>query len=305
MQINPLPFDELKISISTFMVYSNLKFNFEKLFELLPINLPENVPLSKKKKTPIVKKITAKKGDIWSTRHKDLFKGVITKEIKNANDVGPKSGIHFLNQTSCYLSLGNKNVHIMIYKDKFKIAGCKNIEEAIETVCILWGIIKTFKEGYEMIEDPIFVFEKVMSNIGYSFGFNIDRKKLNNLMNDKKYSDFVYSSRYESGSNSVNIKFLTNTDGIKYKCIKFNKDSDTFELSETENIIYKQKKKKENKMTTSFLVFLSSKVIESGRNEQILKDHYEKFVSIIKENKSLIEEKIIENVSSKIEDIIK
>lgn len=303
MQINPLPFNEIEISISTFMVYSNVNFNFQKLFNLLPVNIPDNIPLSKKKKTPVMKKIIVKKGDIWSIRHKDEFRGVMTKGIKKINDVGPNPKGHFLNQTSCYLSLGNKNVHIMIYKDKFKIAGCKIVEEAIETVKIMWEIIKPFEECVEVKEKPTFIFEKVMSNIKYNFGFNIDRKKLNNLMNDKKYSEFVHSSRYESGSNSVNIKFLANIDGIKYKCIKFDKDIEEFQLSEVDNIIYK--KKKEEKITTSFLVFLSSKVIESGRNEVILRKHYEKFVSIIEENKNLIEEKIIENVSSKIEDIMK
>lgn len=143
---------------------------------------------------------------------------------------------YFLNQLTCVLSIGDKLLNIMIFNNKYKIAGCKNIGQAQEAIAILWHYIKDVEEAVSYIKNteklqgkaeenepefetiktilkrenvrPEFIFDIVMTNIDFFIGFPIDRVKLNKLMNNAKYKDIVKMSSFETtGSTNVNIKF--------------------------------------------------------------------------------------------------
>lgn len=279
-------FDELGTSTKTVMVYSNVQFNFEKLFESLPIT-EVDVPLTKKKKLPDMKKVKAPRGAIISLRYKNKFRGIVTKAVSD------KKSTYFLNQVTCILSLGNKNLHIMMFKNKLKIAGNKDTEQAYDTVKLLWDHIQKIENGYNFLDKnpPRFIFDVVMTNVDFKLGFQIDRRKLNNLMNSSKYRDFVYMSRFETtGNTNVNIKlYCKKPPEFSYKCLTIDKNKPSF--SNEKDNIYNDKKKQKPKYTT-FLVFRSSKVIESGCYNNEMRIGYEKFINIIKENKEQIEEKI-------------
>jgi hypothetical protein len=302
----PENFSTVPISIKTIMVYSNIYFDYINIFKNVPITIPENIFLTKKKKMPDIKKLVAPYGTIFSARHGNDYRGLIFKEPKK------KKGF-FLNQSSFYLSLGDKNVHIMIFKNTIKIAGSKKIEQAPEIMSILWGYISKIENSYKFIElendryfsyfgvdpqtkrRPTFTFEVVMTNVDFRLGFSIDRKKLNNLMNDQKYSDIVHLSKFETtGSVHVNIKMKINDPPlIKFKYLIM----DGLEpiVSECDKNFYEPLKKTKKKNYTTFLVFLSSKVIESGRYDEVSERHFNQFINIIKENRNLIEEKICQD----------
>lgn len=306
----PENFSKVPISIKTIMAYSNINFNFIEIFKQIPVVIPDNVPLTKKKKLPDIKKVVAKYGTIFSARHGNDYRGLIFKETTNKK-------AFFLNQSSFYLSLGEKNVHIMIFKNTIKIAGSKKIEQAPEIINILWGYISKMSNVYSLIdvktdryfsyfninpEDqkqiPTFTFDAVMTNVDFKLGFSIDRKKLNNLMNDKKYSDIIHLSKFETtGSVHVNIKMkITDPPNIKYKCLRIEETDDgnlESKIIECDQNFYSPLKKTKKKNFTTFLVFLSSKVIESGKYDEVIEQHFNKFLDIIKENRDLIEEKLI------------
>lgn len=287
-------FDELDISTNTIMVYCNITFNLQKVYEVLPITVVD-VPLTKKKKLPDVKKIKAPYGTIFSIRYKNDYKGIITKAPSE------KASNYFLNQVALFLSLGNKNLHIMVFKDTFKIAGSKDLNQAIEATKLLWSFISADHSTYAMsdipenkdqFQYPSFIFDTVMTNVDFKLGFQIDRKKLNNLMNDKKYNSIIKMSRFETtGNPNVNIKFYCKKpDNFTYKCmILENVDNPTFRIL-PENFFDKKKKKKPN--YTTFLVFRSSKVIESGKFKESSKNSYNEFINIIKTHQDEIKEKI-------------
>lgn len=290
-------FKDLKVSTMTIMVYTNMEFDIEKLFKELPIT-EIDVPLTKKKKTPNLKKITAPYNSIISIRYKNDFRGVETK--KKPTD-GKKN--HFLNQISCIISLGDKLLHIMIFRcskggGKFKIAGAKNFDQATLGVQLLWGHIKSVPDSFTMRDKhpPIFVFDVAMINVDFKLGFTIDRKKLNNLMNRPEYRDKVHLSRFETTSNTnVNIKMHSEKPQkylYTYMILREGKPPKFIKSSE---LRYNTQTNKEKKKNTTFLVFRSSKVIESGKYSESMTSSYNYFIDIIEKNRDAIAEKIVTN----------
>lgn len=280
--MNNKKFDDLSTSTKTIMVHTNINFDFKILFNELNITNIE-VPLTKKKKLPDMKKIKAPHNTIISLRHGNNFRGIKTNAKTNSQN-------YFLNQLSCILSLGDKLLHIMIFKDKLKIAGSKEDDHSIKAIELLWGHISKIKDSYKLIDNnkPTFIFDVVMNNVDFKLGFEIDRIKLNNLLNNEKYKDMIYMSRFETtGNTNVNIKMFSNKpEKHLYTRLILN---DTPVIDKVTENIYDSNKKNKNKYTT-FLVFRSSKVIESGRFYNSMKDSYNFFINIINENKNLIKE---------------
>uniref|UniRef100_A0A6C0LZX5 Uncharacterized protein n=1 Tax=viral metagenome TaxID=1070528 RepID=A0A6C0LZX5_9ZZZZ len=71
-------FEDLKTSTLTMMVYSNINIDLKRMYDYLPI-YEVDVPLTKKKHYPDVRKIVAPYGSIISLRYIDDFRGVISK----------------------------------------------------------------------------------------------------------------------------------------------------------------------------------------------------------------------------------
>lgn len=284
------PFNELKTSTMTVMAYTNIDFNFDVLFNKLPITEVDLV-LTKKKKTPDMKKIEAPYNSIISVRYKNKFRGINTKPNLDIQ----ASGNYFLNQVTCILSMGGKkHLNIMIFRNKFKIAGTKTMDQAYLAVKLLWGHISAIKNSYENESDipPRFVFSTAMRNADFKLGFIIDRMKLNNLMNRPEYrKDLVHVSRFNAEENTnVNIKMQCNSKFRKFTCMTFY-DNNKPKFSSIDENIYDIKKNKKKNYTT-FLVFRSSKVIISGKFYDEMKEKYERFTKIILKYKKDIEENI-------------
>ena len=318
--MEPNKFEQLKVSTKTVMAYGNVEMELPKIFEKLPVHEVDEIPLTKKKKRPCIKKIRAPRGKIISLRHKNsegvlVYRGIVTKPemvmVTVLRNMITKNGfeqsivdrlerldsreqnvIDFLNQLTCIVSLGDRNVNVMIFKDNFKIVGCKSNQDAFDVIKVLWEEIA--KIGYIHLDDdpPRFIFDFVMTNVDFELGFTIDRKKLNTLMNGKQFNDLVFKSQYETtGNTNVNIKwYATKSEGFKYWCLEFN--GDKINEFEVDTNVYKLRKNKKNKPCyNTFLVFRSSKVILSGRYRKNMRDHYYTFLNIIKNNKLDLEEK--------------
>lgn len=291
------PYDELKVSTMTVVTYSNVAFDLRKIFENLPIAEVE-VPLTKKKRQPDIKKLVAPTGSIISLRIGNEFRGIHTK-VKPT--VRQQNYSYFLNQVTAIVSVGDKNLNTMIFNSKMKIVGNKNAQQAMDAVLILWRKICAIPDSYRILEKgalPRFVFDVVMTNVDFKLGFKIDRRKLNNLMNDTANGKLVYLSRFENTENTnVNIKmFAQKPNNFKYVCIEVQPNGRVklIRLEKNPYIDAKAEEKKKDKYTT-FLVFRSSKVIESGRYAPCMKNSYDAFIDLMKTNRSLIEEKLLSN----------
>lgn len=216
----------------------------------------------------------------------------------------------FLNQLTIAISIGHVILNIMMFKNGFKIAGCKENDDAICVSMILWkeyiapilgGIPK-----FNIVEEndiyssyPQFLFKLVMMNLDFKLGFPIDRSKLNCLMNKTIYSDKVYMSEYESTSHSnVNIAMKKKkTDSFYFDCmvIPTNPDgcAEEFFIKRKRNTFKTPKNNSKCKHTT-FIVFSSSKIILSGKYEGNMKECYDFFIKEALKHREYIEECIKE-----------
>jgi len=207
----------------------------------------------------------------------------------------------FLNQVTIVISIGNIILNIMMFKDNFKVAGCRKNDDAIEATMILWDdYISRLHKGWKIKEqfkdeEPRFLFRPVMRNLDFKLGFYINRMALNRLMNSEKYSDRIFMSQCETTSHTnVNIKLYTKKPPDHfYYCLVIPQNGVSPYYLQMRRNIYKQKKEKENKYTT-FIVFGSSETIISGRYDSAMEKDYNFIVTEIFEHRDLIEEKIKE-----------
>lgn len=209
---------------------------------------------------------------------------------------------HFLNQITIVISVGKQPLlNIMMFKDNLKIAGCKNIDDAVEAVLILWqDYISKYPEAWKLKKgatNPRFVYETVMRNVDFKLGFPIERPALNTLMNEEKFREHIFMSQYEStGHTNVNIKmFSTKPENFKYDCLVIPLDTSREpHFIKLATIPYKKTKKKDSKASkyVTFIVFSSSEIILSGRYDENMKEMYEFFVDVVFKNRKAIEEKL-------------
>jgi hypothetical protein len=210
-----------------------------------------------------------------------------------------KTPTHFLNQVTIALSLERVILNVMIFKDNFKIAGCKEDNDAVEAIMILWqeyiSLIKDsfqIKEKFKDEKSPRFLFQLVMRNVDFRLGFPVDRQKLNELLNGEKYSDKIAMSQCEpTGNTNVNIKMIqSKPKNFEYDCLVIPQNEKPYFIKHKKKI-YRSKKKKKTKHIT-FIVFSSSEVILSGRYEEKMKEMYQFFIEEAFKNRDIIEEKI-------------
>lgn len=321
-------FSELNVTTITAMVYMNIELDLKKIFDRIKVfNVVESVPLLKKKKEPIINEIYVPYGNIFSLRWvidgKVVFKGLVTKPIlleinnlktkeKDGNlkekDIDRMNKINankksrdFGNQITCIVSITKpdgeiNNINIMIFKNKFKIVGCKNREMTFSILKILWRKIysinawsyNTSLNGISDFSQPEFVFDFVMTNYSTNFGIRIDKAKIDELFSRPEYSYFINNCYYNpEGNADVKIKLHTTNKGIKFPSFKFI-DGIFFNYEELDTNIYKINK--EIKPIT-FIIFASSKAKISGKNILDMKYIYNEIVKIISENQEFVKEK--------------
>lgn len=216
-------------------------------------------------------------------------------EIKKIN--------YFLNQLTIVLSIGKQPLlNVMLFKDNFKIAGCKDVDDAADAVLALWDVFFSKSPSSWKLKDgqkePGFIFETVMRNVDFKLGFPIERISLNNLMNSDEFSHNIFMSQYEStGHTNVNIKMFSHVpESFRYDCLKIPTNGKDPYFTKVKTNIFKSKKKREkdekDEKYITFIVFSSSEIILSGRYNQNMKEMYEFFVDVVFRHRQDIEEKL-------------
>ncbi len=208
---------------------------------------------------------------------------------------------HFLNQLTIVLSVGTQPLlNIMMFKNNLKIAGCKDKDDAIEAIMILWQEYfihhpDTWKLKKGAIS-PRFQFDGVMRNVGFGFGFPLEKDELNDVLNDDKYSETVFMSHYESTSQpSVNVKLFSEKPADHtYECLVMPFDKKPYIVAIPE-LTYRKKKKKDGTKFTTAIIFSSSQAILSGKYHANMKEAYEFLVDVIFRHRKLVEERIVKN----------
>lgn len=156
---------------------------------------------------------------------------------------------------------------------------------------MLWKLKKGAKS-------PRFVFETVMRNVDFKIGWPLERPALNLLMNDEKYSKYIFMSQYEStGHTNVNIKMYSRKPkDFKYECLVLPLVGGQPGFIQLSDIPYKSEKKKKKDISKdqyiTFIAFSSSEIILSGRYDQNMEEMYNFFVRTVFKHRKDIEERL-------------
>lgn len=253
------------ISTRTIIAKIPLQFKTEEIYENLPVNT----------------KIKGYDCEILLLYYKDKVKGDWTLKKSNSS---------FRNAVNVIINSSDKLINIKMSKNgNLQITGCKeeiNVYKAVEYLIML--IKSHCPHIVEKWISPIdILFKTVMTNIVFSIGYAIDKKKLNKLLKEDKTFYNLFETSF--GYTGMNIKLeLDKTD--------FNYGSTNSFFNESENKWMHSKKLIQNTFDkpkyNTFLVFHSGKIIMSGICEENMRKDYKLFRNYLEKNK----DKIIETI---------
>lgn len=314
----------LQTSTRTLIVYSNCTFHRKALFDRLPV--ADVAPVFRGKGREVDKLRLAQDapwGSIVSLQHEHEVRGVDFRRHKGGGEARKKTE-HFRNQVSIVLCLGTRTYykgagaavlhkprlpHIMIFKDLFKIVGCRTSWEVVTIVRLLWERYLVPSSGPpggpgpclwrlpDAPAPPLFLIEVGMHNMGFDVGFLIDRSRLNLVMNEAPYADRVAYSKFESTKDTnVNIKFHAPVvEGHPHHVVTYTgpvvppSHPGTVVHSTSLDNPYRRRKKKRGPPTVSMLVFRSGQVIISGKSPREIHSVYHYFKAIAEQRRPDIE----------------
>jgi TATA-box binding protein (TBP) (component of TFIID and TFIIIB) len=187
-----------------------------------------------------------------------------------------------------------KKINFKVSKNgKFQLTGCREVHHAKMAMMSFLEIIhSSCPETITFERPPIGSFsvymEIVMTNMDCCTGYCINRQNLDRIINTKTPFHSLLETSF--GYTGVNIKFPVQIDLKKLKIpliewIRGQPDTvkDTFmDMS----LIVKDKLVKYN----TFLVFHSGQFIMSGMFEDTMRDDYNRFMSILRENEESVRE---------------
>jgi len=261
--------DEL-ITTRTIISQVNLEFDIEKVFHSLP--LYQNVP-------------GYQHCAIVTMYHKENIKGQTDIFDKKKNKTS------FRNAVNIVLRINSKFINLKLSKrGNFQITGCRNKDESFMAVQYLIELLlSTCHESIVSVPKEVSIyFYTVMTNLVFNTGFEIDRKKLSNIINqDKKFYN-LFETNF--GYTGMNIKLPLEDDMLPSEVpfYSFHLQSKSWKIG-TCPFNKPSNKKKFN----TFLIFHSGKIIMSGMCENAMQSHYRFFRNFLDKHADEIKEIIV------------
>jgi hypothetical protein len=282
-----VPFEMQSISTMSSQVYMNATLNIRGIFDMFVPDVRDvSYRFSKKKRDVNKQTIKAPDEQIFSTRFEDQYKGVDMRKIKRKNS----NKTYFRNQVMFDFNLDGCRINIMMFKNNFKITGSKTDDQNRRICNIVFGIFKDSVDLWELLpgHDVMeMLIDGTMKNTLFRGLYPVDRKVLNILMNDDRYSDTVISSEYETVHQpSVKIKIRADRpeDHI-YEVVRF--DGDSYTVHNVPENVYNKKVSN----PTTIIVFASGEVTLSGKYTACRKMAYDFINMVFRVHRDELEEK--------------
>lgn len=211
---------------------------------------------------------------------------------------GKKIKYGFPYQSTIVVALGgNKLANVMLFNTTLKVTGCRTVNESVEGVMVLWeDYIRPIKRAWKSEDGDVkFQFCVVMCNLHFPMGYEIDRERLNALMNKPKYADKVAMAEYETtDTSSVRIRMYHDKKlESKHQVLIYPDEGLGTPYFRRMRLLREGKNKKKDKYIT-FIVFATSETILSGRYPNTMKDRYEFFIKEMINNRELLEDTTLE-----------
>lgn len=276
------PFRDFSVSTKTFIVYTNLIIDIEKIFDNNVLPITEYTFVQKKRGRKRKQAVedpnkNVESGSIIMVQYRDQFRGAKLK----------KTSSFFRNSMPVVMKVQEKLISFKVSsKGKFQITGCRTNEQAEICVVQFFHAIKEHTDFYSFTKGETnlkICFEPVMYNVDFSLGFQVNREKLDIFFNTKtKHTSLLETT---IGYTGVNIKMLVpeiKLQEMNIECKEFFSDG-TFSQNEmTYDSFYETfKTKKKKPIYNTFLVFQSGSVIMSGKTLSCMEDAYNEFIQII------------------------
>lgn len=216
-----------------------------------------------------------------------------------------KSAITFRNQIQLDVSLGDYNINVMMFRDSFKIVGCKSFDDGFKFMDILLNHVHFDKRAIwpnpEMGKDEHrleFECRTTMLNTKFYIGVPIDREKLKQLLNRPEHQHVIKLALDESTSNPQVKTYIygLNTPTTKdqyrastkevvtmYPYVRYQLDTTThtWRRSRRQRPYMKYIHNECKPSIMSFVTFSSSQTIISGSNVTDIEYAIHKFYDII------------------------
>lgn len=313
----------VKLSTITTMVYTNLTFNYREIAEGVEI-VDVEVPLTRKKKNPDIKKIKARKGAIISTRFENTFRGVITepdvikckeiirkykeqKEFTAADrDFINKYGSSTSGTTSDVYQKGLKKIiandryfrnqtTLIIMMDNNKQLNVMIFSNSIKIVGC--NSMEQAKEGIRILwRDHISRNPKMyMSSPGEEIKFTFVPAMINVQFQIGEFKidrdalkKILNREKYEYLVHSAS--FMPTSTSVNIKLHKRRTVIPCDELycenplAEFEQRVVQFTRNPKKKSKTTVLVFFSASIIMSGQDMDSIREDYEEIMRVLKEN---------------------
>lgn len=300
-------FESIKVNTITAIASVNIDMDINLLFENLPIidYIVHPKKRGRKKNTEGKNSdlINYTNGSIISIEPSGGSKEVRGIRLKKKKD--KKTNIdRFRNALTVIMIMDGKFINFKISKNGFQFTGCKSYEQVINCVKVIWEYIKDsnmWKWKYDNTSELECILVPAMRNINFFIGYNIDRVKLNNFINNHT----SYRSLFDSttGYTGVNIKIPHKNDITDLKIDKYvyskGKWLDPVKIPFSDYLSLSNEKEREKKINKvrehTFLVFHSGKIIMSSMCDSLAKDVYYDFMKIMKgENVKQFKEILLE-----------
>jgi len=307
--MNQLKFSNITPSTRTIIANMNITINIQECYNLLQIT-PYTVIQKKRgrKKKPVTANpnLNIPTGSIITLKFRDFKKGVDLKQKKNQSYMC-KYKKFFRNALTIVMIINQgaklKEINMKLSQNgKIQITGAKSVEQVVKCIDYFWRMIQPYKNTIYTFHNKRertlkVIFDIVMTNILFNTGFRINRQNLDSYINQRTRYKSLYEPNY--GYTGINIKFkvdnVLNHKLDKYTCQKsgWRKSSIDYKEYISTFLTEKEREKRLSKQHyNTFLVFYSGNIIMSGIRECYMKEAFNEFLSILKNNKNLIMENL-------------
>jgi len=290
-------FDDISVSTKTIIGVSTLTIPINELYEVLNVEKYIVIPKKRGRQKKIYREDPnkdLKEGSIITLKYQDECRGVDLNAKKNKKKKTLTKKKFFRNALTVVMKIDEKFINFKISKNgKFQMTGVKYDEQAIKCIKFFWKKLEKTKFSQEKIS---VTFINVMTNIDFNVGFIINRENLDKHMNELENFNSLLETSF--GYTGVNIKFPLK-EQIEMDLPKLSYDgknwSETIEkysdYLETLPDVARFKEDAKKRYNT-FLVFHSGNVIMSGMIPKYMRPVFNKFIDIIQNARSEIEEKL-------------
>jgi TATA-box binding protein (TBP) (component of TFIID and TFIIIB) len=258
--------EDTNISTRTIISDVNIELDIDTIFKL----------------TPFHEKLGNYPCYVVAMYHKNVSKGDMSVFQNKKNNAS------FRNAVNIIIKIEDKLINIKVSKHgNFQITGCKNKNHSYVAICYFLELcLKYCPDAIKNQAEHINIyFYTVMTNIVFNVGFNIDKKKLNNvILKETKFYNLFETS---FGYTGMNIKLPLDDDWNQFEIPFYSFQNNNWIKS---SINFKNREKEKKQKFNTFLVFHSGKIIMSGMCEENMEKHYNFFRNFIMVNKNTIEE---------------